>query len=322
MGGAAPGRGKRLVGLGAGAVATGSHLPHRVVVHPIDGGGSAEAVASTRLCRRHAALCDDDGRGAQPQRRPATPGAEGQAPKKIPETDAIFANIKEKDGQSMTDDTTKRIRIDCKATVNIGADSRGGKTRGDNQAADHDMGCKEKDTPFGMIDEDTAQLALLFGSSAKTSDFIVDSLEHWWKQLPLAERDDVTLLQIKLDNGPESSGRRTQFLHRMVAFADTIGLPIQLLYDPPYHSKDNPVERCWGILEQHWNGTQLVDVTTLLEWAKSMTWKGIKPLVDISRKVYAKGVTLTKGAMKGVEARLERNPNLPKWDILIRPDCG
>jgi len=65
-----------------------------------------------------------------------------------------------------------------------------------------------------------------------------------------------------------------------------------------------------------------VDVTTLLEWAKSMTWKGIQPLVDISRKVYAKGVTLTKGAMKGVEARLERSPTLPKWDILIRPDCG
>jgi len=222
----------------------------------------------------------------------------------------------------MTGDTTKRISIDCKATVNIGEYARGGKTRGDNQAADHDMGCKEKYTPFGIIDEDTAQLALLFGSSAKTSDFIVDSLEHWWKQLPLAERDDVALLQIKLDNGPESSGRRTQFLHRMVAFADTIGLPIQLLYYPPYHSKYNPVERCWGILEQHWNGTQLVDVTTLLEWAKSMTWKGIHPLVDISRKVYAKGVTLTKGAMKKVEARLERNPALPKWDILIRPDCG
>ena len=49
---------------------------------------------------------------------------------------------------------------------------------------------------------------------------------------------------------------------------------------------------------------------------------GIHPLVDISRKVYAKGVTLTKGAMKKVEARLERNPALPKWDILIRPDCG
>ena len=110
----------------------------------------------------------------------------------------------------MTDDTTKRIRIDGKATVNIGEYARGGKTRGDHQAADHDRGCKEKYTPFGMVDEDTAQLALLFGSSAKTSDFIVDSLECWWEQLPLAERDDVTLLQITLDNGPESSGRRTQ----------------------------------------------------------------------------------------------------------------
>ncbi|CDN12243.1 hypothetical protein RintRC_6697 [Richelia intracellularis] len=34
----------------------------------------------------------------------------------------------------------KRLSMDCKATVNIGAYSRGGKTRGDNQAEDHDMG--------------------------------------------------------------------------------------------------------------------------------------------------------------------------------------
>jgi hypothetical protein len=35
--------------------------------------------------------------------------------------------------------------------------------------------------------------------------------------------------------------------------------------------------------------------------------------------VYQKGVTLSKQAMREVEARLERNPLLPKWDILIRP---
>ena len=34
----------------------------------------------------------------------------------------------------------KGLSMDCKATVNIGAYSRGGKTRGDNQAEDHDMG--------------------------------------------------------------------------------------------------------------------------------------------------------------------------------------
>ncbi|WP_242513397.1 ISAzo13-like element transposase-related protein, partial [Halochromatium salexigens] len=151
---------------------------------------------------------------------------------------------------------------------------------------------------------------------------IVDRLEAWWQRLPAEERDACTLLQIKADNGPESNGQRTQFLHRMVQFADAISTPIQLLYYPPYHSKYNPIERCWGILEQHWNGTQLTDADTMLEWAKSMTWKGLHPVVELSREVYAKGVKLTKKAMREVEARLLRNPDLPKWDILIKPACS
>jgi hypothetical protein len=58
---------------------------------------------------------------------------------------------------------------------------------------------------------------------------------------------------------------------------------------------------------------------TMVEWAKSMTWKGIHPLVKLSRKVYQKGVTLSKRVMRAVEARLERHPELPYWDILIQP---
>jgi hypothetical protein len=211
--------------------------------------------------------------------------------------------------------------MDCKARVNIGEYSRGGKTRGDNRAADHDMGCQEKYTPFGIVNEDTGELHLTFGSSAKTSDFIVDALQAWWERLPAQGRDGLSLLQIKADNGPESNGRRTQFLHRMVQFADTIGKPIQLLYYPPYHSKYNPIERCWGILEQHWNGTKLTDAETLFQWAKTMTWKGLHPVVELSRTIYEKGVSLTKEAMQAVEARLVRNPQLPKWDILISPVC-
>jgi hypothetical protein len=209
--------------------------------------------------------------------------------------------------------------MDCKATVNIGEYPRGGKTRGDNQAADHDMGCREKHTPFGLVDEDGGRMRITFGSSAKTSDFIVDGLEAWWERLPPDERDGFSVLQIKADNGPESSGRRTRFLKRMAGFADLIGKPVQLLYYPPYHSKYNPVERCWGILEKHWNGAKLVDVDAMLGWAGSMTWMGIRPVVELSRKVYQKGVSLSKEAMRKVEARLERNPLLPKWDILIRP---
>jgi hypothetical protein len=211
------------------------------------------------------------------------------------------------------------LSIDGKATVPIGEVSRGGLTRGDNQAWDHDLGLHEKYIPCGIVDEDTGELRILFGSSYKTSDFIVDALEARWAAWDAQERATTELVQIKMDNGPESSGIRTQFLHRMVQFADHIGKPVQLLYYPPYHSKYNPIERCWGILELHWNGTKLINVETMLEWAKSMTWKGIHPVVELSRQVYQKGISLGKRAMRAVEKRLERHPELPKWDILICP---
>jgi Rhodopirellula transposase DDE domain len=203
--------------------------------------------------------------------------------------------------------------------VPIGDVSRGGRTRGDYQACDHDLGLKEKYIPCGIMEEDRGQLHITFGSSYKTSDFIVDALAAWWAALDETEQVAMARLQIKMDNGPESSGRRTQLLQRMVTFCAAIGKPIQLLYYPPYHSKYNPIERCWGILQLHWNGTKLVDVETMLAWAKSMTWKGIHPVVELSRKVYQKGIALGKKAMQAVESRLERHPELPKWDILIRP---
>ena len=211
------------------------------------------------------------------------------------------------------------MSLDCKATVNIGDYSRGGKTRGDNKACDHDMGCDEKYVPFGIVDEDTGRMNITFGGSHKTSDFIVDSLLAWWDGLTPREREETVLIQIKADNGPESSGVRTQFLKRMVEFVDSIDRAVQLLYYPPYHSKYNPIERCWGVLECHWNGAKLTSAETMLEWAKTMTWKGLHPVVELSKKVYQKGVSLTKKAMREIESRLERNPQLPKYDILILP---
>jgi hypothetical protein len=63
----------------------------------------------------------------------------------------------------------------------------------------------------------------------------------------------------------------------------------------------------------------LADVDTMLGWAKSMTWKGLHPVVTLTRQIYEKGVSLSKKTMQSVEARLERNPLLLNWDILIRP---
>ena len=72
-------------------------------------------------------------------------------------------------------------------------------------------------------------------------------------------------------------------------------------------------------MELKWNGTKLTDAETMLEWAKNMTWKGMRPVVALSRKAYAKGIALGKAAMQAVAARLKRDLTLPKYDMVIHP---
>jgi hypothetical protein len=170
-----------------------------------------------------------------------------------------------------------------------------------------------------MVDEESGEFHITFGSAYKTRDCIVDTIEAKWHAMDTPEQADTRLIQITMDNGPESRGRRTQCLARMVPLADVITKPMQLRYYPPYHRTYHPVERCWGLLELPWNGAKLIDVETMLGWAKQMTWQGLHPVVELSRKVYDKGISLGKAAMQAVEARWKRDPALPKYDILIDP---
>jgi hypothetical protein len=185
---------------------------------------------------------------------------------------------------------------------------------------DHDPPAKEKWTPFGILMVASGALMLIFGAR-ETSDAWVDALRMWWGRAR-AGLGHVKRLVIFLDNGPKNSGRRTQFLKRMVEFADWSGLEIRLVYYPPYHSKYNPIERCWSALEQKWNGVLLDRLKVVLQCALRMTWKGDHPTVRRLDGVYPDGVRLKAREMKKYEARLERSAALPKYDIVIKPKPG
>ena len=161
-------------------------------------------------------------------------------------------------------------------------------------------------------------LTIVIGTSRETSDFIADCLQQWWDTNE-HRFTHIRQLVINLDNGPQNSSFRTQFMKRMVEFSDRNDLEIVLVYYPPYHSKYNPIERCWGILEEHWNGTLLNTVDAVLQWARTMTWKGVHPIVELMDKAYEKGVRLTKKAFRKFEDRLQRDESLPKYYVTIQP---
>lgn len=242
--------------------------------------------------------------------------------KKTKDTNALFANVAAVRQQYADDPKTLAISMDAKAKVNEGDYCRGGKTRTDEKGQtpkgwDHDPPAKKKWTPLGILMLASGVLTLIF-CDQENSDFWVDGLKLWWLSVKKQLRH-IQRLVIYLDNGPKNSGTRTQWLKRLVEFADWSGLEIRLVYYPPYHSKYNPIEHCWGILEQKWGGVLLNSLKVILQQARRMTWCGQHPVVKRLTGAYPNGVRLSKAEMKPYEARLQRSASLPKYDITIKP---
>jgi hypothetical protein len=237
--------------------------------------------------------------------------------KKIPETNAIFNQLAEVNKTAHANETVLRISMDAKAVVKMGDLSRNGRTRAPTAALDHDFKGTMV-TPLGLFLPQHDEL-YIYMVTRSTSDCQVDCLHDFWQSIkhrfPL-----VTTFAINIDNGPDCNSYRTQFMKRLVDFSQESGITIDLAYYPPYHSKYNPVERCWGILENHWNGSILDSIEAVVGCASSMTWKGRHPVVKLVDTVYEKGITLGKVAMRAVEAKLQRLAALPRWFVTIQPE--
>ena len=246
--------------------------------------------------------------------------SQGKGSKKKPETDAIFENVWRVNAEADAGPETLRISMDTKATVDVGEYSRYGRSRclEPVKALDHDMQPKEKLVPGGILEPVSGRSFLFFTSSYKTSDFMADGLMLWWNERK-QELPDLKHIVINLDNGPESSGRRSQFLKRMVDFSDVSGLTVRMIYYPPYHSKYNGIERYWAGLEKSWNGYLLTTVSVVLNRAANFVWKKVRTVVHLLETTYAKGVKIGRKDMQAIEERLERSDKLPLYDITIAP---
>ncbi len=194
--------------------------------------------------------------------------------------------------------------------------TEGSKNRVTTLATDHDFQPVATLTPVGIFLPQYNELYLFFVTSKVTADCLVDLLESWWQEVK-DRFESITKWVINADNGPENHSRRTQFRPRLVNWVNTEHIPIQLAYYPPEHSKYNAVERTFGWLEQHWNGSLLDTVDTVLNFAQSLEFKGQCPVVKLVTQVYETGVKLSQQAMTELEKQLQRLPGLEKWFVEI-----
>ncbi len=183
------------------------------------------------------------------------------------------------------------------------------------EALDHDYKPETTLKPFGINLPASNENHIYFTESNVTADFMIDALEDLWPSLK--ERFDPHTIVINSDNGPENNSRRSQFMKRLIEFAYINEVNISLAYYPPYHSKYNPIERVWGVLENHWNGELLDSIEKVLGLARTMTYNKKRPIIKIVKGIYEKGVKLSKKAHDSLETLIERVPGLEKWAVDI-----
>ncbi len=238
-----------------------------------------------------------------------------QTEKKIEQTDAIFSYVHLVNQIADQTDGVIRISIDTKATVKVGDYSRGGYSRQGVKAADHDFNPEVVLKPFGIFLPAYNENYFYFTDSNVTADFMIDALEDLWPTLKA--RFNPHTIVINSDNGPENSSRRSQFMKRLIEFALKNQVSISLAYYPPYHSKYNPIERVWAVLENHWNGELLDSVEKVLGLARTMQYNGDNPVVKLIKGKYETGIKLIQKARKQLEKMIIRITGIEKWAVDI-----
>jgi hypothetical protein len=79
------------------------------------------------------------------------------------------------------------------------------------------------------------------------------------------------------------------------------------------------VDRLGDWWQQHWRGSLLSSVETVVRFAELLTFEGNRPMVSLVTQAYETGVKLTQTAMADLETKIRRLPGLEKWFVEITP---
>jgi hypothetical protein len=67
---------------------------------------------------------------------------------------------------------------------------------------------------------------------------------------------------------------------------------------------------------------EIDSVDTILQWACTMAFQYIHPVVELLDETYENGIRIAKKAFKKIEECFERDESLPKYCIRIQPQSG
>ena len=176
---------------------------------------------------------------------------------------------------------------------------------------------KGKVVPYGAYDINLNKGFVNVGISSDTSEFAVESIRQWWKQLGKKHYPKAKKLLITADSGGSNGYRNRGWRYFLNQFAKETGFEITVLHFPPATSKWNKIEhRMFSFISMNWKGEPLTDYEVIINFIKNTTTeKGLEIFARLDRKKYEKGKKFSDDEMSKI--KIDCHELFPMWNYTI-----
>lgn len=176
---------------------------------------------------------------------------------------------------------------------------------------------KGKAIPYGVYELFRNNGFVNVGISHDTSEFAVESIRQWWKNIGRRNYRKAKELLICSDSGGSNASRSKLWRFYLQKFANKTGLKITVCHFPPGTSKWNKIEhKMFSFISMNWKGKPLRNykmILNLIEGTK--TKKGLKIKAKMDKKIYKLKQKVSEKEMEKINI-LEHKIN-PQWNYTI-----
>ena len=178
---------------------------------------------------------------------------------------------------------------------------------------------KGKVVPYGTYDINLNKGFVNVGISSDTSEFAVESIRQWWKQLGKKHYPKAKQLLITADCGGSNRYRNRGWKYYLNKLANETDLSITVLHFPPATSKWNKIEhRLFSFISMNWKGKPLTDYEVVINFIKNTkTSKGLEVYARLDKKKYKLGKKFSDKEL--TEIPMEYHSDHPSWNYTIFP---
>lgn len=147
---------------------------------------------------------------------------------------------------------------------------------------------KGKAIPYGIYEVIKNNGFVNVGISHDTSEFAVESIKQWWKNIGRRNYRNAKELLICADSGGSNASRSKLWKFYLQKFVNKTKLKITVCHFPPGTSRWNKIEhKMFSFISMNWKGKPLRNYEMILNLIKgTRTKKGLKIKAKMDKKIY------------------------------------